>query len=292
MQLAAHYDVLSSSPFFNLDLRDGIKILGALPTTVSSCVVFTIGANGDGALAIFNATLSNLFGIFLTPALLIFFLDSSHHAAPYKEIVQTIALVILLPLIVGFATRRCVNYVLDHSKDVRYKRFNDWLLRFQWSTIPLAIIIVITYTAFCSTFSTTHTADTSHELKPLALFVLAAFLVVSHLLFLVLAFGLMNLPFLGFRSRKKKVAMLFSSAEKTVAMGIPLIAVIFSGGSLGILSLPILFYHSVQTLIDATLMIPMKKWVGKDPQLVSKFIYEEEHETTESASLHYGQINY
>jgi solute carrier family 10 (sodium/bile acid cotransporter), member 7 len=49
------------------DLRLGFFFLGVLPSTVSSSVAMTGAARGDVAGAIFNATLSSLLGVLLTP---------------------------------------------------------------------------------------------------------------------------------------------------------------------------------------------------------------------------------
>src|SRR5204863_5154774 len=49
------------------DLQLGLFYLCALPSTVSSSVALTAAARGNVPAAVFNATLSSLIGIFITP---------------------------------------------------------------------------------------------------------------------------------------------------------------------------------------------------------------------------------
>src|SRR5690606_27437765 len=49
------------------DLRLGFFFLCALPSTVSSSVALTAMARGNVPAAVFNASLSSLLGVFLTP---------------------------------------------------------------------------------------------------------------------------------------------------------------------------------------------------------------------------------
>lgn len=62
------YALYSSN--LNKDLIDGLIIAAAMPTTVSTNVVFTKSAGGNEALAVVNAVVGNIIGIFITPALL------------------------------------------------------------------------------------------------------------------------------------------------------------------------------------------------------------------------------
>jgi sodium/bile acid cotransporter 7 len=57
------------------DLADGLVVTACLPMTVNMVIVQTRAAGGDTACALLNATLGNLLGVFLTPALILAFLD-------------------------------------------------------------------------------------------------------------------------------------------------------------------------------------------------------------------------
>ena len=57
----------AAGPRLAPDLRTGLFFLCALPSTVSSSVALTAAARGNVAAAVFNATLSSLLGVVLTP---------------------------------------------------------------------------------------------------------------------------------------------------------------------------------------------------------------------------------
>ncbi len=59
------------------DLSDGLVVTACLPMTVNMVIVQTRAAGGDAACALLNATLGNLLGVFLTPALILMFLGVS-----------------------------------------------------------------------------------------------------------------------------------------------------------------------------------------------------------------------
>jgi sodium/bile acid cotransporter 7 len=53
----------------NPSFRDGFLVLSVIPTTINICVAQTLAAGGNMPMVIFNAILSNLMGVFLTPVL-------------------------------------------------------------------------------------------------------------------------------------------------------------------------------------------------------------------------------
>jgi hypothetical protein len=57
-------------------LIDGLVILGCLPTTINMCVVLTTSADGTTPSALFDSTLANILGIFITPAYVFEFLGA------------------------------------------------------------------------------------------------------------------------------------------------------------------------------------------------------------------------
>ena len=61
-------NMLARLSFFPQPLLDGLLILSCLPTTVNMCVILTANAGGNMASALCNAVMSNLMGIFATPA--------------------------------------------------------------------------------------------------------------------------------------------------------------------------------------------------------------------------------
>lgn len=78
-------------------LVDGIFILTCLPTTVNMCIMLTSAGGGNVAASICNAVLSNLAGIFITPAWLFQFFGTQIRL-PFFLMVTKLCQKVLLPV--------------------------------------------------------------------------------------------------------------------------------------------------------------------------------------------------
>src|SRR3954471_22574134 len=83
------------------DLRLGFFYLCALPSTVSSSVALTAAARGNVPAAVFNATLSSLIGVAITPLWVGWYAGASGQALPLGEVVIDLVKWLLLPLAAG-----------------------------------------------------------------------------------------------------------------------------------------------------------------------------------------------
>jgi sodium/bile acid cotransporter 7 len=76
-------------------------------------------------------------------------------------------------------------------------------------------------------------------------------------------------------SKKDTVAVLFCGATKSVAMGIPMIKILYSsetGSALaGLLATPLLIYHVEQLFSGAFMVSWLKKWVGRGEETLESF---------------------
>lgn len=62
-------------------------------------------------------------------------------------------------------------------------------------------------------------------------------------------------------NRGDAIAVAMCAATKTVALGIPLISVIYaSSPKAGILAVPLLMYHALQILLGAVIIPPLRRW--------------------------------
>jgi len=86
---------LSAAGLLSPVIRDAFLVLSVLPTTVNMCVALSRAAGGDEALAVFNAVLGNLLGIFVTPLMLLLLLGRTG-AVPIAATVRSLALKVLL----------------------------------------------------------------------------------------------------------------------------------------------------------------------------------------------------
>ena len=78
-------------------LLEGILILTCLPTTVNMCVLLAGAADGNVAAALANAVMGNMMGIFITPALLMYFFGTAIEL-PFLNMVLKLCNKVLLPV--------------------------------------------------------------------------------------------------------------------------------------------------------------------------------------------------
>jgi len=83
-----------------------VFFLAALPSTVSSSVVMVSIAKGNIPSAIFNASISGVIGIVVTPLLMGFFLEKQAEAFDFGGVMANLLITILLPVIAGLLLHR------------------------------------------------------------------------------------------------------------------------------------------------------------------------------------------
>ena len=214
-------------------LRTGIFFLCAVPSTVSSSVALTAAARGDVPVALFNATLSSLLGVVLTPLWLGIVLGGTQQALPLAPVVLELLRWLVLPLAVGQVLRPFLGKLAD-----RY--------RARLNVVDRLTILLLVYTSFCDSVQ----AGVWHS-GATALVTSGAVSVV--LLGLALAFIWLAGGVLGFEA-PDRIAALFCGSKKSLAAGVPMAGVIFGPGpGLALVLLPILLYHSLQLLVGGWL---------------------------------------
>lgn len=228
-------------------IRDGFLYLCVLPSTVSTSVVLTAVAHGNTAGALFNAALSNILGVFLTPLLVQLLMRTTGQTAPFGPLLLKILLLTLLPFFIGTALRNFVKHWVDAHK--------AWVAR-----LSNAVIVFIVYSAFCD--SVVGKIWQRHGFGMTALVLLFATLLFAGMSGLVGATGRL------FRfSREDAIAAYFCSVKKTLAMGVPLAMLIFGNrGDLSLILLPIMFYHPLQLLVNGMLA---NRWAKQHAQTVA-----------------------
>ena len=113
----------TTNTIFPKPLIDGILILTCLPTTVNMCIMLTSASGGNVATSICNAVISNLLGIFATPALLFYFFGTQI-TLPFVDMVIKLCNKVLLPVAIGQALR------LTQAKDI-YAKNSKFFKRLQ-----------------------------------------------------------------------------------------------------------------------------------------------------------------
>jgi sodium/bile acid cotransporter 7 len=226
----------TSFPF--RDIMDGRVVIGiyalaCLPTTISSCIVFTQISGGNVVATMFNAAFANVVGIILSPLLLSIMVRSSGSPLPLSEllgILQSLALKMLLPIIAGQIARRYAGGI--------GKKIGKPL-----GTVSSIFILLIVFFAFSKT-----AGNSSFRESLVALIVPFVYLAAVHLVLLGASyFSAKALHF----STENTISVLFAAPQKTLAMGVPLISTFFADNPeiLGTALLPLIFYHAWQLFI-------------------------------------------
>lgn len=221
------------------DLRAGFLYLAVLPTTITSAVVLTSAANGDGAGALFNTTLSNVAGVFIVPAFcLLVLLDGPAGMAPPGPVLMAVAWQILLPLLLGLLMRP----VLGAWAERRQRGLR---------ALNLGIICFLVYTAFCESLVEGVWANLPAP-------ALAATFLLAVLFLALFSAAVWAYSRLYRLAPPARVAAFFCGSQKTLAAGLPLAASIFGGveggPDLGLVILPLLLYHPAQLFLAGWLL--------------------------------------
>jgi sodium/bile acid cotransporter 7 len=213
----------------------GAFFLSSLPSTVSSSVVMVSIAEGNIPAAIFNASISSIVGVFITP-LWVGVVNTSQAGGDidFFHIVGKLVLQVLVPVALGI---------------ILNPRWGQWADRYkaQLKYFDQTIILIIVYTAFCESFGKNMFANLSWlELGGLA---------VAMLLLFFVAYGCIGLlcRLLGF-SYEDRVTATFCGSKKSIVHGTVMSKVLFPGSTAtGILLLPVMLYHALQLIVVSLL---------------------------------------
>lgn len=227
--------VLGFTPFFaestDSELWLALFFLAALPSTVSSSVVMVSLAKGNIPTAIFNASLSGMVGVLVTPIWMSLFMSDSAQFEFYA-VFEKLFLQVILPLIVGLFLQRFFGKIARRNQ--RKISFFD-----------KSIIVLIVYSSFSEAFiSGLFTTLGWVDMIKLFGLVISLFFIVYFLLgFVSKSFNL---------SFEDQVTVQFAGTKKSLVHGSVMVKIIF-GHSAGnaLFLLPIMLYHIVQLLVIA-----------------------------------------
>jgi solute carrier family 10 (sodium/bile acid cotransporter), member 7 len=216
--------------FLTPDLRLGFLFLCVLPSTVSSSVVMTSLAGGNTVGAIFNAALSNVLGVFVTPLWVAWLMKSGGTQPDLGAVVREIAVLLILPLVVGQGLR----WKLAGWADARKRLLGN---------ASSVLILFLVYAAFCNSVQSRFWSGLGSGV----LWTASAGVGVIFALVMALVFGAARVARLD---RGDRIAAAFCAPQKTIAAGIPLAKAIFgSHPGLGLILLPVLLYHPLQLIV-------------------------------------------
>lgn len=206
----------------------GLFFLAALPSTVSSSVVMVSIARGNLPAAIFNASISGLIGIFITPLWMSLYLQGGEN--DMSSVYLNLLFEILLPVTVGLLFQKRLGETVQ--------KFKPWFTRFDQ-----AVILVVIYKSFVHSFeSGIFSSIRLADLGMLCFWVLLLLGLIYGLIFFVTGK-------LGF-NREDRITALFCGTKKSLVHGTVFSKVLWgSSATVGILLLPLMLFHGLQILI-------------------------------------------
>lgn len=217
------------------DVRLGFFYLCALPSTISSSVAMTALGKGNVPGAVFDATLSGLIGMVMTPFLVSIVVSTgTGHSLPLLPAILDVALKLLLPFVAGQLCRPLLKAFIARHK--------PWITK-----ADRTVILLIVYGAFCESTQQGIWKDYSPWI------LLGIALMVGALLAVVLLITRHAARAFGF-PREDEVAGVFCGSKKSLANGAPIAAVLFAGNpAMGMIMLPIMLYHQLQLIVCSVL---------------------------------------
>lgn len=229
-------------PHVSPDLALGFFFLCALPSTVSSSVALTAMARGNVPVAVFNATVSNLAGVVLTPLWVGAVTRVSQHDLPIAKVILELCVWLVLPLVLGQVFRRWLGPWAGKNKKFIH-------------TVDRGTILLLVYTSLCD--SVQQGTWSSQGGRIVALTVAGVGLV-----FVLAMLAMRTACRLAHFSREDSIAAMFCGSKKTLATGVSMAQLMFGGHpGLGLILLPIMLYHPLQ-LVACTVLA--RRWAEQE----------------------------
>lgn len=229
--------LLLLKPLFGESAQDiwlGIFYLAALPSTVSSAVVMVSMAGGNIPAAIFNASLSALIGLFITPLWVGSVMVTSASNADTSQIAAKLALQVLLPVVIGLLLNKHFGTWANQQK-LRLRYFDQ------------SVILLVIYSSFSHSFSERIFSGMRwSEIILLSVGMIALFFCTMGMVYLVSRL-------FGF-SLYDRITVLFCGSKKSLIHGTVMAKVLFPASApLGIILMPLMLYHAFQLILSSML---------------------------------------
>jgi sodium/bile acid cotransporter 7 len=209
----------------------GLLFLCLLPSTVQSSIAFTSIAHGNVAAAVCSASLSNLLGIFITPALVALLMNLKGGVSLHA--VLDIVLQLLAPFLAGHLLRPWIgDFVARHRYALGY--------------VDRGSILLVVYLAFSEAVANGlwHVLSAGDLVKLLAVCALLLAIVLLATVFIARRLGFV---------RADEIVIVFCGSKKSLASGVPMAGVLFPLAQVGMIVLPLMLFHQIQLMVCAAL---------------------------------------
>lgn len=209
----------------------GVLYLCLLPSTIQSSITFTSLANGNVAAAVCSASASNMLGVFLTPLLMSFFMNTEG-SIPLSSIGSVVGQ-LLVPFVIGHITRPWTGGWVERHRKLA-------------GAVDRGAILLVVYYAFGEAV----TNGLWHQLDLRDLTILIGISCTLLAVVLVIMMGASRL--FGF-SRQDEIAIVFCGSKKSLGSGVPIASIIFPAAMVGAIILPVMLFHQIQLIVCAIL---------------------------------------
>ncbi|WP_430972652.1 bile acid:sodium symporter family protein [Sunxiuqinia rutila] len=204
-----------------------VFFLAALPSTVSSSVVMVSIAEGNISSAIFNASISGVIGILLTPLWMSLFMERQTEAFAFGQVLHDLVIQILIPVFVGLILHRWWGKWANRNKAYL-------------SLFDKSVILMVVYRSFSDSFlNGIFSSIALHELLLLGGSVIGLFFFIFE--------GTKYLTKRLHFNREDRITVLFAGSKKSLVHGSVMVMVLFGDTTIGSLFLvPVMIYHAFQ----------------------------------------------
>ena len=191
-------------------------------------------AGGNEAVALINAVLGNILGVFLTPLLIYGYLGGRQGSVDLQKVFLDLALTVILPLIVG--THLYWLLQLISSGQITRFIFPNLYAKLgpKWGIINSAMLLVYVWSVFCDMFA----AEDIYKIRAEQLLVVLASNVLLYSLF-------SSIGYFAGKLFGEQIAMMMCVGTKTVALGAPIIQLIYEKAGLRIVPLLVRFFRLI-----------------------------------------------
>lgn len=220
----------------------GFFYLTLLPSTIQSSVAFTSIARGDTPAALCAATISNIAGIFITPALVVLLLGTESTSAGS---INRIFIQLLLPFVVGQLLQPLVGDFMRRHRRV--------LKVYDQGTI----VLIVLGATLSSTALGVWKDVTAGQI---ALILLASVVLLAIMLpaswYAAKALGV---------DRPGQVAVMMCGSKKSLSTGLPMAQALFPTSVVGAVMVPVIAFHQIQLMVCATLASRLGREADGEP---------------------------
>jgi len=200
-------------------------------------------AGGNIPAAIFNASISALIGVFITPLWMGIVLAKSSQGFDLTDVIIKLIIQVLVPVTLGIILHfKFGSFAEKHRKTMRY--------------FDQSVILLIIYTAFCESFAkhmfSEHGAS---DILILGFCMISLFLFVYGIISVVSRFMHFN--------REDSITAVFCGSKKSLVHGTVMSKVLFpNAAAAGIILLPLMMYHALQLMAASIIAQSMARKEG------------------------------